>query len=123
MDNWNVLLVDDEQEFASTLAERLTLRGMRVRTAGGGQEALRCISEEVPDIVVLDLMMPGMNGLTVLNRIKEDHPAMAVILLTGMGSVGDGMKGMQMGAFDYLMKPLDIEGLVTKIREALSKPV
>lgn len=121
MEGWNVLLVDDEQEFASTLAERLSLRGIRVRVAGSGREALDCIAEEVPQVVILDLMMPGMSGLEVLDRIKSSYPDVQVILLTGMGSAGDGVKGKQMGAFDYLMKPLDIEGLIQRIRDCMTR--
>jgi DNA-binding response OmpR family regulator len=119
MESWNVLLVDDEQEFASTLAERLSLRGLRVRVAAGGGEALDSIAEEVPQVVVLDLMMPGMSGLEVLDRIKASHPDVQVILLTGMGAAGDGIKGKQMGAFDYLMKPLNIEGLIQRIEDCM----
>jgi DNA-binding response OmpR family regulator len=119
MESWNVLLVDDEQEFASTLAERLSLRGLRVRVAAGGGEALDSIAEEVPQVVVLDLMMPGMSGLEVLDRIKASHPDVQVILLTGMGAAGDGIKGKQMGAFDYLMKPLNIEGLIQRIGDCM----
>jgi DNA-binding response OmpR family regulator len=119
MKSWNVLLVDDEQEFASTLAERLSLRGLRVRVAAGGGEALESIAEEVPQVVVLDLMMPGMSGLEVLDRIKASHPDVQVILLTGMGAAGDGIKGKQMGAFDYLVKPLNIEGLIQRIEDCM----
>lgn len=122
MDDWNVMLVDDEKEFVATLAERLSLRGINVQVSNSGEDALRRIAEVAPDVVILDLMMPGMSGLSVLNQIKTEHPHVQVILLTGMGSVADGIKGMKMGAFDYLMKPLEIEGLIEKIREAVAKP-
>lgn len=120
MEGCNVLLVDDEQEFASTLAERLSLRGIRVRVANYGEEALQRIADEVPEVVILDLMMPGMSGLAVLDKIKRDHPDIRVILLTGLGSTGDGIEGMRLGAFDYLMKPVSIEELIQKIRDAMS---
>ncbi|MDQ1240535.1 MAG: two-component system, OmpR family, response regulator CpxR [Thermodesulfobacteriota bacterium] len=123
MDDWTVLLVDDEKEFASTLAERLTLRGLNVYTANSGDDALHMMTNDPADVVVLDLMMPGMSGLKVLERLRTDYPNVRVILLTGMGSVADGVKGMQMGAFDYLMKPVEIDGLIHAIREAMSKPI
>ena len=119
MQGWKVLLVDDEVEFASTLAERLALRGVRARTAYDGDEALRLIDEEEPQVVVLDLMMPGLSGKEVLSRIKKLHPRIQVILLTGHGSTRDGIEGMQLGAFDYLMKPLSIEELMDKIGKAV----
>jgi DNA-binding response OmpR family regulator len=121
MRGWKVLLVDDEVEFASTLAERLALRGIQARTAYDGDEALRLIDEEVPQVVVLDLMMPGLGGKEVLSRIKKLHPRIQVILLTGHGSTRDGIEGMQLGAFDYLMKPLSIEELLDKIGKAVGK--
>jgi DNA-binding response OmpR family regulator len=121
MRGWKVLLVDDEVEFASTLAERLALRGIQARTAYDGDEALRLIDEEVPQVVVLDLMMPGLGGKEVLSRIKKLYPRIQVILLTGHGSTRDGIEGMQLGAFDYLMKPLSIEELLDKIGKAVGK--
>jgi DNA-binding response OmpR family regulator len=120
MKGCRVLLVDDEQEFVSTLAERLSLRGLEVSVANSGEDAVRSITESTPDVVVLDLMMPGMSGLEVLSRMKSAYPAVQVILLTGMGSTGEGLKGLQMGAFDYLMKPLDIDALIKKIGESLT---
>jgi len=121
MENWKVLLVDDEEDFVSTLAERLALRGVKTRTAFNGEQALREIDIDTPDIVVLDVMMPGMSGIDVLKRIKADHPNLPVILLTGIGSAKDGTEGMRLGAFDYLMKPLQLEELTGKISEALTQ--
>ena len=119
MNEWNVLLVDDEKEFVTTLSERLHLRGVQSRTAFDGQEALRLIEENPPQVVVLDMMMPGMGGLEVLERIRRRHPDIPVILLTGHSSTQDGMKGMRLGAFDYLVKPLNIGELIEKIRKAM----
>lgn len=119
--NCKVLLVDDEKEFASTLAERLDLRGISVDVANSGEDALRSLSNSVPEVVILDLMMPGMNGLAVLERIKQDFPRIQVILLTGMGSVSEGVEGLRLGAFDYLMKPVHIEDLIARIKDAVSK--
>ena len=121
MQDWNVLLVDDEMEFVSTLAERLCLRGIKAQVANSGEEALIRVAADKPDVVVLDVMMPGMSGLTTLERIKADNPQIPVILLTGIGSTKEGLEGMRLGAFDYLMKPLRIEELMEKIGEAISK--
>jgi DNA-binding response OmpR family regulator len=114
-----ILLVDDEQEFVVTLAERLELRGYQVHIAEDGETALACFEPQAFDLVVLDLMMPGIGGLEVLPRLKEIQPDIPVILFTGHGSTREGMEGMRLGAFDYLMKPLHIEELIRKIREAV----
>ena len=119
MKNLKILLVDDEEEFVTTLAERLELRGLQARAAINGEDALQMIEADTPEIVILDVMMPGLGGLEVLRRIKAQHPQLPVILLTGRGSTKEGDKGMQLGAFDYLMKPLDIEKLIKKIQEAI----
>jgi DNA-binding response OmpR family regulator len=109
------LIVDDEEEFLETLAERFRLRGLETRTASDGENALNLITEDPPDYVILDVMMPGMSGLEVLQAIKETNPQIEVILLTGRGSTQDGIKGMQLGAADYLMKPIDIDELIQKM--------
>ena len=121
MEDLKVLLVDDEVEFVSTLAERLRLRGVHTRTANDGEEAFREIAADQPQVVVLDVMMPGIGGLKVLERIKADYLAIPVILLTGIGTTQDGLAGMRLGAFDFLMKPLQIEELIQKIEEAMKK--
>jgi DNA-binding response OmpR family regulator len=118
MEKWNVLLVDDEFEFVSTLAERLNLRGIDTAMASDGEEALRMIEEILPRLVVLDLMMPGMSGVEVLQQIKARHPEIRVILLTGHGSTREGIEGMRLGADDYLMKPINIDDLIEKMRKA-----
>ncbi len=115
-----ILLVDDEQEFVTALAERLELRGYEVRAVNSGEEALQVLEADVPQAVVLDLKMPGLSGLEVLKRIKEQFQSLPVLLLTGYGSTKDGMKGMQFGAYDYLMKPLNIDDLITKVHEAVN---
>lgn len=115
----SVLLVDDEENFSHTLAERLSLRGIQVETVPDGAAALAYIARRRPGVVVLDVMMPGMSGFEVLRRLKELHPGMQVILLTGAGSVRDAIEGMHIGAFDYLTKPVDIEVLTAKISEAV----
>jgi len=121
MEQAKVLLVDDEEEFVSTLAERLRLRGLHAETAYNGEEALQVIAATPPDVVVLDVLMPGMSGLAVLRRIKTEYPHIPVILLTGMGTTRDGVEGLRLGALDYLVKPLKIEELIEKLDEALEK--
>jgi DNA-binding response OmpR family regulator len=119
MKNLKILLVDDEEEFVTTLAERLELRGLQARAALNGEDALQMIEADTPEIVILDVLMPGLGGLEVLRRIKAQHPKIPVILLTGRGSEKEGIKGMELGAFDYLMKPLNIEDLLKKMQEAI----
>jgi len=119
MQNLKVLLVDDEEEFVTTLAERLELRGIQAQAVTDGEIALQMIETDPPRVVILDVMMPGLGGLEVLKRIKAQHPQIAVILLTGRGSTKEGIEGMQLGAFDYLMKPINIEELIKKMQEAI----
>lgn len=116
-----VLLVDDEEEFVSTLAERLEIRGFVTEVATSGDMAISAVQDKNFDIVVLDLMMPGIGGLDVMEKIKSMHPDMPIILLTGHGSAKEKMERLEMGALDYLMKPLDIDELILKIGEASPK--
>jgi DNA-binding NtrC family response regulator len=117
----DVLVVDDEEDFALALAERLALRGIRARRASDGKSALTSIKAHTPQVVLLDLMMPGQNGLEVLKAIKDFSDEIQVILLTGVGALKEGMQSMRLGAFDYLMKPVDIEVLTEKILEAAGR--
>ena len=119
MDGYSVLLVDDEEEFVSALSERLMLRGIEVEIALDGEEALARMKEKPPDVVILDVMMPGLSGLEVLKRIRGSHPQTQVILLTGQGSTKEGIEGMRLGAFDYLIKPVDIEEILERMKEAV----
>ena len=116
-----VLLVDDEADFRSPLAKRLSRRGLAVEQAGGGREALNILKREAIDVVILDVKMPEMDGLTTLALIKADHPMTEVILLTGQVSTRDGVDGIMGGAFDYLSKPVELEHLFGKIRQAYDK--
>jgi DNA-binding NtrC family response regulator len=111
MEKMRVLLVDDEVEFVSALAERLNLRGFDADTATSGEAALQKIAASPPQVVLLDMLMPGIGGLETLKRIKKDHPEVKVILLTGRGS-WDGIQGEREGAYDCLMKPIQIEELM-----------
>jgi DNA-binding response OmpR family regulator len=121
MSEIKVLIVDDEIEFASALSERLELRGFNSHALHSGLEALAQLDDLDPDIMVLDLKMPDMNGLEVLCEVKAKKPAVEVIMLTGHGSTTSGIVGMDHGAFDYMMKPVDIGELVTKIKLAFEK--
>ncbi|MFO8058327.1 MAG: response regulator [bacterium] len=116
-----VLLADDEEEYVSALAERLTLRGLEVRTALRGEDAISFLTEEEFQVAVIDYMMPDLSGLEILKKAKEKNPCLQVIILTGRGSTREGIEGMQLGAFDYLMKPVDIETLIGRIRSASAK--
>lgn len=116
-----VLVVDNEREFASTLAERLSLRKVEAESVYSGEEALDKIPHFMPDVVILDLQLPNMSGLDVLSQVKVIDPTIEVILLTGQGSFEAGFIGMQLGAFDYLIKPVDLVPLMEKIIEAFKK--
>jgi DNA-binding NtrC family response regulator len=117
--DWKILLVDDEHEFITTLAERLELRGITARVVFDGESALEAVATEAPHVMVLDVLMPGIKGLEVLERIKRSNPGVQVLLLTGHGSTRDGIEGMRLGAFDYMMKPLNIDTLIEKMESAI----
>jgi len=119
MTSLKVLLVDDEEDFVTALAERLQLRGIDVQIATDGETALTVIDASPPQVVVLDVMMPGLGGAEVLKRIKTKRPHIPVILLTGLGSDREGTDGLKQGAFDYLVKPIDIEELISKMQDAV----
>ncbi|MCB2186577.1 MAG: response regulator [Deltaproteobacteria bacterium] len=117
----SVLLVDDEAQFVGTLAKRLVRRGLRVETALGGQEALDLLDQGGAsriDVVILDVKMPGMDGLETLSRLKAHHPNVGVIMLTGHGTVESAIEGMKRGAYDFLLKPADLNLLLDKVHEA-----
>lgn len=113
-----VLIADDEIEFITTLEARLKLRGFETTAVSSGIAALKAIEKDPPDVLVLDLKMPDLTGLEVLTKVKEDFPAIEVIILTGHGSFEAGKEGMDKGAFDYIMKPVDLNKLITTIEEA-----
>lgn len=116
-----VLVVDDEVAFVRALSRRLDRRGFAVSTATSGLEALERLQQRKDiQVVLLDVKMPGMNGLDALRAIKERHPAVQVIMLTGHASIESGMQGMKWGALDYLMKPCDLAELEKRIHEAAS---
>ena len=118
-DNIRVLIVDDEEQFTLNLARLLKFRGFQVSTATDGFKALKAVEAGEPlDVVVLDVKMPGMDGVTTLSKIKKLTPETEVIMLTGHATVESGIQAIREGAFDYLMKPCDIEDLTEKINEA-----
>ena len=120
----NILIVDDERDFVEVLSLRLTDAGHRIRTAYSGQEALAVLAETEPealpdvDVIILDIKMPGMDGIETLKQIKTRYPVIEVILLTGHGAVDTAVKGLKSGAFDYLLKPADFDELTAKLEAA-----
>jgi DNA-binding response OmpR family regulator len=118
----NVLLVDDEAELVSTLAERLSLRGIDARWTTSGEEALRCLETAAFDVAVLDVKMPRVDGLELKKRMQARCPGMKFIFVTGHGSTQDFETGAtEVGADYYLVKPLNIEDLIAKMKEALQR--
>ncbi len=113
-----VLIVDDEQEFRETISQRLQNRGFNVNTAANGKEALDSLEGYIYDAIVLDMLMPEMDGIETLKRIRQTHPEMQIILLTGHASVQKGVEAVKLGAMDFLEKPADIDTLTAKIKEA-----
>jgi len=117
----SVLLVDDEEPFVQTLAKRLTLRRFNVYTATRATRVFETLDENLIDVVVLDVRMPDLDGIEATRDIKTAHPLVEVILLTGHASMEASLEGLKMGAFDYLIKPVNIDELVYKIEDAHRK--
>jgi DNA-binding NtrC family response regulator len=113
-----VLLVDDEEDFVKSLSERIKMRDLDSEIALNGEEALRIIDDDRPDVVVLDLKMPGIDGMEVLRRVKKAYPDVQVIMLTGHGSAKDEKEARRLGAFEYLEKPTTIDTLIKHIKSA-----
>lgn len=118
-----VLLVDDEVDFIDSLSNRLEVRGLTVSTSSGGAEALDLLHEQKFDVVVLDLSMPGMDGLEVLKKMKAEAPDTEIIMLSGHGSIKASTEAIKLGAEDFLEKPLDLGTLLEKIDEAKDKRI
>jgi DNA-binding NtrC family response regulator len=119
--NIRIMIVDDEVEFATALAERLQLRDYEVKTAYNALEALGLVPGFKPDVVILDLKIPGMDGIETLKTLKKYDQSIEVIILTGHGDAGSVDEGMKSGAFEYIMKPIDIGELTSKIDRAYRK--
>jgi len=121
VDNLSVMIVDDEEDFLETLVKRLEKRDVKVIGAKSGEEALELLQDSPVDVVVLDVKMPGMDGIEALREIKRRHPLVEVILLTGHASTEVAIKGMELGAFDYLMKPIGMDELLYKVQDAYER--
>lgn len=116
-----LLLVDDEERFLATTKALLEKKGVNTSTAPSAHDAMKVLSSTQIDVVILDVKMPGGDGLEVLRWIKQNHPLVEVIMLTGHATFESAIEGMKLGAFDYLMKPSDIEVLLDKANEAHAK--
>ncbi|MCP4604185.1 MAG: response regulator [Proteobacteria bacterium] len=117
----SVLIVDDEEELVAPLIERLKLRGIDAHGMTTGQEALKCLATSMFDVVLLDVKMPGLSGLQILKEIKDNLPNLQVIMLTGHGSEQDAQEGLDLGAFDYLTKPVKIDALIQVLKKAAGR--
>jgi DNA-binding NtrC family response regulator len=116
-----VLLVDDEKDFLETLSNRLELRGLKVSAVTSGEQAITEAQEQDFDAIIVDLSMPGIDGLETLKRIKADNPNAEIIMLTGHASVQSGVEAMKLGAEDFLQKPVELSELMNKIGQAKDK--
>jgi DNA-binding response OmpR family regulator len=121
MKEFKVLMVDDEEDFVKTLAERMQMRDLDSDVALSGEAALQIVEDQVPDVMVLDLKMPGIDGMEVLRRVRKAYPQVQVVILTGHGSEKDEAEARRLGAFAYLQKPVDIEKLVVTLKNAYKK--
>ena len=115
MSKIKLLLVDDEEDYVKTMAERMEMRDVGSRVALSGEVALQMVEEDAPDVMVLDLRMPGINGMEVLERVKQEHPHVQVIILTGHGSEKEEKEARRLGAFEYLQKPADTSQLLATV--------
>ena len=122
MDAFRALVVDDEEDFLETLVNRMNKRNIDTTGAKSGEEALELMKEKLFDVVILDVKMPGgMDGIETLREMKKIQPLTEVLLLTGHASVETSIEGMKLGAFDYILKPVKLEELLTKLAEAFEK--
>ena len=121
MEPFTVLFVDDEGEFLEILMKRMNKRNVNVIGVNSGEDAILRLEQDSVDVVVLDVKMPGMGGIETLRQIKERYPLVEVIMLTGHANVEVAIQGLELGAFDYLMKPMDIDDLLYKVQDAHKK--
>ena len=117
----SVLLVDDEEQFLEVLSQRLETRGLKVKAVTSGEDAIKQVEDRNFDAIVIDLAMPGIDGIETLKRIKEKRPDLEIIMLTGHATVKSGIEAMKLGADDFLEKPVDLNVLLEKIGEAMHK--
>ena len=116
-----ILLVDDEKDFLDVMSERIEARGMEVTTADSAAQALDKVESGGFDAIILDLMMPGMDGLEALKAIKKKNPDLQVVLLTGHATVEKGIEAMKLGAMDFIEKPADLDKLTEIIKKAQAR--
>jgi DNA-binding NtrC family response regulator len=121
VNDFRVLFVDDEADFLDTILKRMQKRGVAAFGARSGEQALVWLQQQTADIVVLDVRMQGIDGIQTLRAVKSTHPLIEVIMLTGHASLEIAREGMQLGAFDYLMKPVDLDELLYKLEDAYKK--
>jgi DNA-binding NtrC family response regulator len=119
--NFRVLFVDDEADFLETILKRMQKRGVAASAVDSGEAAVAWLQQHPVDVVVLDVRMKGMDGIQTLRAIKSAHPLIEVIMLTGHASLEIAREGMKLGAFDYLMKPIDLDELLYKLEDAYQK--
>jgi DNA-binding NtrC family response regulator len=119
----NIMIVDDEKDFVDMLSLRLRGRGENVLEACSGKECLDMLEGMQFDVVILDIRMPGMDGIATLKEIKARHPLVEVILLTGHGTIQSSVEGMKLGAFDFLLKPADFQDLTEKLDKARQRRI
>jgi DNA-binding NtrC family response regulator len=116
-----VLAVDDEERFLTSLAKLLAKKGYQVETATGGAQALSILTDHDVDVMILDVKMPGMDGMTTFKEAKKIRPLMEVIMLTGHATVDTALEAIKIGAFEYLMKPCAIDELIEKVKQAADR--
>lgn len=121
MESMKILIVDDEAEYLQTLIKRMQKRGIAITGVNSGAEAIAALPQGDFDVVILDVRMPEMSGIEVLKIIKKDFPLVEVIMLTGHANMEVAIEGMELGAFDYLMKPIDIDDLIYKAQDAFQR--
>ena len=121
MEDFRVLVVDDEDDFRETFVKRLEKRNVSVTGTESGEKAMEILDKELFDVVILDVKMPGMDGIETLREMKRKRPLMEVIMLTGHATVESGVEGMKLGAFDYVVKPVGLDELMEKMTEACEK--
>jgi two-component system, OmpR family, response regulator len=123
MEKFSVLVVDDEEDFVETIVKRLKDKGLDAAGVFRGQEALNILKEREFDVCILDVRMPGMDGIETLREMKKKHPSMEVVMLTGHGSVESGIQGLQLGAYNYVMKPCPFKDLLAQLSLAYERKV
>ncbi|MEW6263838.1 MAG: response regulator [Thermodesulfobacteriota bacterium] len=116
-----ILVVDDEERFLTSMAKLLAKKGCAVTTAASGREALEKLAQQEVDVIILDVKMPGMDGLATFRETKKRFPLVEVIMLTGHGTVDTALEAIKLGAFDYLLKPCGLDELLEKTREAADR--